>query len=307
MEDVQTLKNRLAIIGVPLCDGERELGVERAPDAIRAAGLLTALGNTRYRDLGNVALETPVPDKLSGKVRNSEQVLDACRMVKEAVADVLREDDFPLLLGGDCSLLLGSLGAVTKRYGRVGVLYVDGHADFHTAETTISGYYSGMVLALAVGRGGGELRRIGNGLPIVKEEDVAVVGANEANFDPGELADVKASHVHLYTSDALRRDGIYGTVRKAVESIPRPMYLHFDLDVVAATEMPALAGFKAGVHHPGGLSLKEAGSLCEALSRQPLVAMDVTLFDPNRDPNKIHARAVVNIIRDILAPKVGRQ
>jgi arginase len=294
------LGRRIVIIGAPLCDGERELGVEKAPTVIREAGLLATFRNERFRDLGDIPFETPIPDIVSGKVRNTEHVVNGCRRVRQVVAGAAREHDFPLVIGGDCSLFPGSLAGVIDAYDQVGVLYVDGHADFHTPETTISGYYSGMSLATAVGRGEGDLVRIGKNFPLVREEDVSAIGVKTSNFDDSELGEFRASRVKLFTAEVLKRGGILKGLGEATRALSRPLYLHLDLDVIDASEMPALAGMRAGVHHAGGLTREEVSSLCKGLASLPLAGMDITLYDPNLDPDRTYARRIIDLIRIIL-------
>jgi len=236
---------------------------------------------------------------VSGKVRNTEQVVGGCRRVRQVVASAAREGDFPLVLGGDCSLFPGSLAGIIDVYDRVGVLYVDGHADFHTPDTTISGYYSGMSLAAAVGRGTEELVRIGKTFPLVREEHVSAIGVKTRDFDASELREFKASHVNLFTSESLKTDGILTDLHRAAEFLPTPLYLHFDLDVMDAAEMPALAGIHAGVHHPGGLNGEEVSSLCEGLAEVPLAGMDLTLYNPDFDPERKYARTIVDLVGKI--------
>jgi len=295
-----SVQRRIAVIGAPLCDGERELGVEKAPKVIREAGLLNGFRRGSFRDLGDIPIETSIPDIISGKVRNTKSVVDACRRIRRNVADAVRDRDFLLVIGGDCSLFPGSLAGMIDVYDRIGVLYVDGHADFHTPDTTISGYYSGMSLASAVGRGDVDLVRIGKSSPLIGEEDVSVVGAKMTNFDPSELEALRASRVRLFSNETLKKDGVFAALQDAAKPLPKPLYLHFDLDVIDAAEMPALAGMSAGVHHSGGLSLREASSLCEALAALPLAGMDITLYDPNLDTNRTHARRIVELLTKIL-------
>ena len=182
----------------------------------------------------------------------------------------------------------------------MGVLYVDGHADFHTPETTISGYYSGMSLATAVGRGEGDLVRIGKNFPLVREEDVSAIGVKTSNFDDSELGEFRASRVKLFTAEVLKRGGILKGLGEATRALSRPLYLHLDLDVIDASEMPALAGMRAGVHHAGGLTREEVSSLCKGLASLPLAGMDITLYDPNLDPDRTYARRIIDLIRIIL-------
>jgi len=299
------LQRRVAIVGVPLCDGERELGVEKAPAILREAGLLTAFRSGGFRDLGDLVLETPLRDRIVGKVRNTDHVVNSCRRVRRIVASAAREGNLPLVIGGDCSLFPGSLAGVVDVHDRVGVLYVDGHADFHTPETTISGYFSGMSLAAAVGMGQEELVRIGKSFPLLREEDVSAFGVKASNFDASELQTLKASRVNFFTSESLKRDGIISSLQAATKSLPTPLYLHFDVDVMDAVEMPALAGMRAGVHHRGGLTRIEVSSLCDGLAGLPLAGIDITLYDPNLDPDRTYARVIIEIVRKILPNRLS--
>jgi arginase len=158
-----------------------------------------------------------------------------------------------------------------------------------------------MALAAAVGKGEKELVSIGKTFPLVREEDVSVVGFRTSNLDPPELRALQGARLNLYAVDALRRDGITTSLHEAVESLPKPLYLHLDIDVIGSTEMPALAGMHAGVHSPGGLALREANSLCEALAGLPLAGLDITLYDPDLDPQRSHAKEIVELIGRILA------
>jgi arginase len=296
---------RIAVIGAPLCDGERELGVEKAPRVIREAGLLDALRGASFRDLGDIEFEASVPDVVLGKVRNTGRVVDGCRRIRRVVAGAVRDRDFPLIIGGDCSLFPGSLAGMLDVYDRIGVLYVDGDADFHTPDTTVSGYYSGMCLAAAVGREDGDLARVGKSFPLIRTEDVSAVGVRVSNVDPSELEALRASRLRLFWDEALRKDGVLTGLHDAVKPLPTPLYLHFDLDVIDPTEMPAVAGMSAGVHHSGGLSLNEASSLCAALGALPLAGMDITLYDPNLDANRTHAKRIVEFLTKILPLEIG--
>ena len=295
------MRRRIAIIGAPLCDGERELGVEKAPTAIRETGLLDVLrARAEVVDLGDILLQTPAPDRISGKLRNIEHVVEGCRRVMQTVADAVHKGLFPLLIGGDCSLFPGAVAGLTSVHQRIGALYVDGHADFHTSETTSSGYFSGMALAATVGRDRRELLPVGENFPIIREEDVSVLGVRTLNLDPLELRNLERTSLNVITIDSLRRDGIDKSVEKATEAMQKPLYLHFDLDVIDSREMPALAGIRSGVHSSGGLSYQEAISLCEAFASLPLAGMDTTLYDPDLDRDRICAKRIIQLLQTIL-------
>jgi arginase len=199
-----------------------------------------------------------------------------------------------------CSVFHGSVSAVRMIHHEIGALYVDGHADFHTPETTSSGYFSGMALAAAVGRCN-ELAQFGYTPPSIKEEDVCVVGVRRPNIDPLELRNLEATSVKVVTVDSLRSDGFAISLEEATETLRKPLYLHFDLDVIDAKQLPALAGMNAGVHSRGGLSYEEALSLGKVLGKLPLAGMDITLYDPKLDATGESARRIVELLALMLS------
>lgn len=293
---------QIAIIGAPLCDGEREKGVEKAPNAIRAAELVTALnGFAKVTDHGDIDLRPPTPDKISGNLRNAEYVVDFCRKVKETVSKALRADGFPLLIGGDCSIFPGAVAGLSPTYDRMQALYLDGHADFNTEQTTVSGYFSGMALAAAVGKGYEPLTRIGQRFPIIREEDVCVLGLRKSNLEPQESKNLKDSRLRCVTAETIKK-GAQNAIETILDGAKKPTYLHVDLDIIDAHDMPALAGMRAGVHSQGGLSYEETKSLLNLLKTLPLIGMEITLYDPTLDQEKTHAQRIVQLIKTVLEP-----
>ncbi len=216
------MKRRIGVIGAPLCDGERERGVDSTPGAPRESILIEGLAvDNDLRDFGDVSLETPRVDVWSGKVRNLKLVVRGCQKIMRKVQRVVREGWFPLVIGGDCSMFPEAAAGVGNVLGRIGALYVDGHINFNTPDTTISGYLSGMSLAAAVGRGPEELIGIGEEFPILEERDVAVVGPRKNNIDPPELANFQRTEMKLVSVDELRQNGIKRALEGAAE-LPKP-------------------------------------------------------------------------------------
>ncbi len=225
------------------------------------AGLQNPLeSSVEVRDFGDTLLETLIRDTSTGKLRNIEQIANGCTAVMGEVAKVAADGYFPLVLGGDCSVFPGSVCGLRTIHHEIDALYVDGHADFHTPETTSSGYFSEMALAASVGRCN-ELARHGYSLLSISEENVWVVGVRRPNIDPLELKNLEETNVKVVTVDSLRSGGFANTLEKATGALRKPLYLHFDLDVIDANEMPALAGMSADVHSLGGLTYEEALSL----------------------------------------------
>lgn len=289
---------KIGLIGAPLCDGDRERGVENAPEALRKAGLAQALSDfAEVHDLGDVPIQTPAVDILSGKLRNLDHIVNSCTRVMSVVQHAMSEGLFPLVLGGDCSLFPGAFAGFSSIQSPAGAIYLDGHSDFHTPETTTSGYFSGMCLAAAVGKGSDALRRIGEGFPIVDENNVLLLGARESNIDREELANLQGSHVKCLMLSSVREDGFEESLVGIANSLPRHLYLHFDVDVLDGTEMPARAGAAYGVHAEGGLRLNELGSIFRILAKLPVECMDISLYDPRLDKEGIYARQLIGSLQ----------
>lgn len=297
------MKSRsIAIIGAPLCDGEREKGVEKSPNAIRTAGLVSTLGRfAKVMDHGDIDLPPPTFDKIFGKLRNADYVVDFCREVKEAVSKALHTGEFPVLLGGDCSVFPGAVAALSSAYDGMQALYLDGHADFNTEQTTLSGYFSGMALAAAVGKGYEPLTRIGERFPIIREEDVCVLGLRRSNLEPQESKNLEDSRLRCITAETIKK-GTQEAIQTLLDDTKKPTYLHIDLDVIDPLDMPVLAGMHAGVHTQGGLSYEETKELLNLLKALRLVGIEITLYDPTLDQEKKHAPRIVQLIKTVLAP-----
>ena len=297
------MRHRIGIIGAPLCDGVRESGVENAPRALRNAGLVEVLKtHSEVRDFGDLSLKTVVQDVLTGKSRNLKLVADGCQSIKRMVSQVFNDEYFPLVIGGDCSLFPGALAGIASTDHDLSAVYLDGHPDFHTPETTKSGYFSGMGLAIAAGFGPDELTHLGNKFPIVKPQNVLLAGPRPANIDQPEIdALTKAGLRTIFLKDQ-GAENFSHELERSSQFLPRPVYLHFDCDVLNPQEMPALAGMKANVHCSGGLSFEEALSVCNVLSELPLAGMDVTLYDPNADIDDMCAKKIIKLLEKMLFP-----
>ena len=294
------MARRIALIGAPLCDGEREEGVEKAPGALRAAGLLESLRSlAEVHDFGDLPLAAPIPDRKTGKLRNLENNLIGCQKIMKVITDSLRDDYFPLVIGGDCSLFPGAIAGVKAIHETARAIYFDGDTDFHTPETTTSGYLSGMDLATAVGRGPEQLRRIAARFPIIGEGEVLVLGARKNKVDPLEMENLRHSSVPVVWFEELTEQKVNNVVKGEIDA-SKPVYLHFDLDVIDSLCMPVLAGAKSGVHPSGGLSYAEAWTICKTLAKLPLIGMEVTLYDPNLDTGGVFAMRIIRLIEAVL-------
>jgi arginase len=278
----------------------REPGTWRAPAALLAAGMESALNAVEVVELPRPPYT--VEAQPATRIRNGITLREHALALADAVCAALAASHFPVVLGGDCSILLGCLlGA--RRGGRCGLLHVDGHTDFfHPGNydtATRLGSVAGMDLALATGRGELLLTHWPEvGSPLVADEDVIQIGDREAEVDGhGQLP---PSIARLTVQEVLRI-GIDRAVEQAAESFRQTgltqSWLHIDLDVLDRRVMPA-------VDSPGspGLDFDQLGALISGLVRTAgVVGLDVTIYDPQRDRRHAYPAAIVDCLAAGLA------
>jgi arginase len=296
-------RGKIAVFGVPSAAGASKPGTERAPFALREAGLLGTL-----RGLGSPVVNLsdlslfPYRDD-AGRPRNAEVVACAARAAADEMGRALAEG-FVVVLGGDCSLVAGTVAGARQALGQpVGLVYLDANADLNTPETSPSGLMSGMALALALGRGPGEVVSAGGVPPAVLPEHVSLIGFRE--LDPGEQHPLGDLGLAL-PSSAARRLGMRTVAALALDAVANddgPIVVHLDVDVVDPLEMPA----KGILTYGPALSLAEVSDLVTAFLASPrVVAIEVMEYDPSGDPEGIHARKIVGVLARALARRLRR-
>ncbi len=226
-------------------------------------------------------------------IRNAQAVAAYSLELARSVGDALDAGAFPLVLGGDCSILLGSLLALRRR-GRYGLFFVDGHADFATPATSASRGAAGMDLSLATGRGPRLLANLAGLSPLVRDEDVAILGYRDGEPLPPSIAALDVVR--------LRLAGIGPTARRQVAALrrrgARGFWIHVDADVLDPTVLPAV-----DTPEPGGLRFDELASLLRALLRPDLaVGMQLCIYDPDLDPDRSGARGLVDVLEAAFRP-----
>jgi arginase len=266
---------KIDIIGVPIDLGADRRGVDMGPSAIRYAHLqqkLEALGYT-VEDKGNI--QVPIAEMCSitdPKLKYIDCIVPMARRAAGAVATSAQAGHFPLVLGGDHSLSLGSIRGAAKSK-KLGVLWIDAHADFNTQETTPSGNIHGMPLAALCGHGDAQLTRLWDEpLPVVDPRRVAVIGARD--LDPGEKANLRQAGVMVMGMEQIDRYGMVTVMEKAIERISREVdgiYLSFDMDAMDPRHAPGV-----GTPVPAGLTQREGHLACEMIAETGrLLGMDI--------------------------------
>jgi arginase len=291
-------QRRVDIIGVPFNSSGTNDGIARAPDALRRAGLVEGIrdAGVDVLDSGDVALGPTSPRRDPTTHLISPMALVAMiRAVRARVEASLRTGSFPLVIGGDCPILLGCLGAAGDE---VGVLFVDGHEDAWPPELSTTGEAADMELGFALGRTGGGLPvDILQEIPRVAADAVVVLGPR----DEVELAEASVSSIADFVK--VVRPGQLApqpeeVVSAAVASFGRRpgWWLHVDLDVLATDSLDAV-----DYRQPGGIDWDVLTRLTRtALALPGAIGWDVTIYNPDLDPDGTGARRIVRYLADAL-------
>ncbi|HEV2075624.1 MAG TPA: arginase family protein [Thermoleophilaceae bacterium] len=282
----------LAVLDVPLdCSGACR-GEERGPAALRAAGLLGRIG---ARDAGGVDARIRDSSRDPGTgVIGAADVRRASSEVAARVGDILAAGQRPLLLGGDCTLLLGVFSALEDG---VGLWFVDGHADFFDGATSPTGEAADMELAILTGHGPSGL--VPDSEPLVEPADVVLLGHRSSDLHPDAALENGRidGRIHSLTAPEVAGDGPGKVGRQAAARLAgRAAWLHLDLDVLDAEALPAVTYPQAG-----GLGWDELAALARPLVDAPgLVGISVADFNPDRDPHGTQAGQVVELLDRLL-------
>jgi arginase len=295
---------QIDIIGVPIDLGADRRGVDMGPSAIRYAHLHQKLEELGYslEDKGNI--EVPILETCQitdPKLKYLDCILPIGRRIAGAVATSVQANHFPLVLGGDHSLSVGSIRGAAKHH-RLGVIWVDAHADFNTPETTPSGNIHGMPLAALCGLGDPRLVSLWEETPpVIDPKRVAVIGARD--LDSGEKRNLREAGVMVQSMEQVDRLGMGSALEKAIERVSRDVdgiYLSFDMDALDPRQAPGV-----GTPVPGGLTFREAHLACEVLAETgKLIGMDIVEVNPILDVQNQTALLAVEFIRSAVGSRI---
>lgn len=295
----------VTVLGVPMDLGQGRRGVDMGPSALRYTRFEESLAALGYRveDLGDV--DVPVPESLPGGAapgRSGMVYLEAIRQVCEETARRLAEapaDAFPIVLGGDHTVSMGSVTGVSRRR-RIGVIWIDAHTDFNTAETSPSGNIHGMPLATLCGFGDRRLIDIGWPGAKVRPEDVVVIGVR--SVDVGERELLRRLGVTVYTMKEVDRLGLPRIAEETVARLTPLPAVHVSLD---ADVLDPEIGPGVGTPIPGGLTYREAHLLMELLSDAGIAtSLDLVEVNPILDRSNRTAEMMVELAASLLGKRI---
>jgi arginase len=293
----------VAVIGAALDLGQGRRGVDMGPSAIRYAGLEERLSRLGYgvRDSGNVATAvaeaTAVEDE---SARYLPQIKKTCELIAERVGAALADDAVPLVLGGDHSVALGTLGGLAAARGVGGVLWIDAHGDLNTPASSPTGNVHGMPLAAAIGAAGDAFASEHWPLPAVDPARVAILGAR--SLDEHEKAFLRDSEALVLTMTEIDRIGIERAIEQALVRIAGPGFVHVSLDMDALD--PVIA---PGVGTPvrGGLTYREAHLALELVAESRLAgSFEVVEVNPVLDHENQTAMLAVELVASAFGARI---
>jgi arginase len=279
--------------------------VDLAPARLRELGLVARLGAQDRGDVpGGIYRDFLRP---AGRVRNEAEVRDYSFTLARAVGAALEDRTFALVLGGDCSILLGALlGARAAAGGAPGLVYVDGHADFATPQESRSGSAASMCLGLVTGRGDSSLARLDAHAPLAEPSRVALVGRRDFGEPWYGHEALARSEVLDLPAPSLRAEGPAAAVTRVLERIltgrRAAFWVHLDVDVLDPAVMPAVDS-----PLPDGPGLAELEAFLAPLVLHPAaLGMDVTIYDPTLDPDCRAGARLCALLERLLARRQGR-
>jgi arginase len=302
------MTNRRAEVPVPtytIVEAPSHLGlcaerVEALPEALLTVGLAERLAARRGERLSAPAFD-PRVDPETGML-NPGGLRDYAPRLADAVGAVLDDGAFPIVLGGDCSILLGTTLALRRR-GRYGLLFLDGHADFYQPEAEPTGEAASMELALVSGRGPEIVTNLEGRRPLVRDEYAVVFGFRDAEHAAAEGSQPLAPTVRAMDLQAVRERGVARAMRDALAHLerkdgPAGFWIHLDVDVLDDAIMPAV-----DYRQHEGLSWDELTAVLRvAVASDRAVGLEITIFNPTLDADGRIARSLVDALVAGLSP-----
>ena len=299
------IMNKLSIIGVPMDLGQTRRGVDMGPSAIRYAGVIERIENIGYsvEDKGNIeiALAERVHSDENTNLKNLKAVADASERLAQTVSDVITNKRFPLVLGGDHSIAIGTLAGVSRHYKNLGVIWYDAHGDLNTADTSPSGNIHGMPLAASIGVGDEALTRIGGYTPKVKPENIVIIGAR--SLDEGEKELIKEKGIKVYTMHEIDRMGMTKVMEETILYLRDKtdgVHLSLYLDGWGPHDAPGV-----GTPVIGGISYRESHLAMEMLAESQLItSAEFVEVNPILDERNKTATVAVALMGSLLGEKL---
>lgn len=295
----------ISLLGVPLDLGQNRRGVDMGPSAIRYAGIIKRLESMGHEvtDRGNIRVDArEVEEKKDLKLKNLDEVLQANEALAKQVANIVQADQFPLILGGDHSIAIGTLAGLSSTYKNMGVIWYDAHPDINTIETSPSGNIHGMPLAVSLGLGDERLVNIHGKGAKIKPENVIMIGLRD--IDTGEKALIKKLGIKVYTMHEIDKYGMAVVVQEMIDYFKSQdvdgVHLSLDLDGLDPLYAPGV-----GTPVRGGLSYRESHLAMEMLAETNMItSVELVEVNPILDDQNKTADVAVGLMGSLFGEKL---
>ncbi|MGG1118517.1 Arginase [Bacillus licheniformis] len=302
------LKQQISMIGVPMDLGQLRRGVDMGPSAIRCAGVNERLESLcqDIEDLGDMTIGQREDEKEGGEpaseeLRNLKAITKASAKLAETVDNTVASGAFPLVLGGDHSIAIGTLAGLARHYQNLGVIWYDAHADLNTKESSPSGNIHGMPLAISLGIGHEGLTSIYGKKTKIKAENIVIIGAR--SLDDGEKELIRDKGIKVYTMHEIDRLGMTRVMEETIDYLrgrTDGVHLSLDLDALDPNDAPGV-----GTPVAGGISYRESHLAMEMLEESKLItSAEFVEVNPILDEKNRTAEAAVALMGSLFGEKL---
>ncbi|AQS54597.1 arginase [Novibacillus thermophilus] len=295
---------QITVIGVPMDLGADRRGVDMGPSAIRYANLQGKLQQIGFEveDIGNLQVPTPETYEIGDtKLKYLREIVRVNEELAQTVTSVMEKGGFPLVLGGDHSIAIGTIAGVSRLQKRTGVIWFDAHGDLNTAETSPSGNIHGMPLAASLGWGHPDLTNCAGDGPKISPEHVALIGVR--SLDEGEKRAIQENGIHVFTMHEIDRMGMAKVVEEALHIVTNGtdgVHLSLDLDGIDPNEAPGV-----GTPVAGGVTYRESHLALEIISQADvLTSAEFVEVNPILDVENKTAKVAVALIGSVFGERV---
>jgi len=301
-------QSHIAIIGAPMDLGAGRRGVDMGPSALRVAGLNEKIASLGYEveDLGNIVVDQPENLPVGPtNARYLPQIAHTCSRLATMVEHAAEDGRVPLVLGGDHSVAMGTVTGMSchfrKRGEKMGLIWVDAHADMNTPESSPSGNVHGMPLACVIGLGPNELVCLGGYAPKVDPANIAIIGLR--SVDEVERQNVHSTGVHAFTMRDIDERGLRSVMQEAISHASNgtaAFHLSFDMDVLDPQEAPGV-----GTPVRGGITYREAHLAMETICDSgKMCSMEVVEVNPVIDEANRTALLAVELVMSAMGKRI---
>ena len=302
------LKENISIIGFPMDLGAGRRGVDMGPSALRIAGLQNKLEKLGYsvRDTGDINIQIMERQKIKDeKLKYLSEIIKVSKVLADKINSVLEKGNFPLCIGGDHSMAIGTIAGISsycrKKKLKLGVIWIDAHADMNTDKTTPSGNIHGMPLAASLGFGNKELVNFYGFSPKLLPENCALIGIR--SIDEAEKKIVKKLNLSVYTMQDIDKLGIHRIINKVLKQFSNNVdhiHVSFDVDSVDPSIAPGV-----GTPVQGGLSFREAHLIMESIAECGCMSsLEIAEVNPILDDKNKSANFTVDLIASSMGQRI---